>query len=136
MCVDYSFSLVPDDATDAKAKLSEVLNKSHNKVQTRALFKSLKTKTSFMSKRMLNIFFNFCAGNLYFLGVMVNDDVDCGTQARNRLWECLGTDDSVVDDDSLMACMVANLSDDCIDLVCEVFSLRNFPYLSLTVDTF
>ena len=67
---------------------------------------------------------------------MVNDDVDCGTQARNSLWECLGTDDSVVDDDSLMACMVANLSDDCIDLVCEVFSLRNFPYLSLTVDTF
>ena len=127
MCVDfYSFSIVPDDATDAKAKLSEVLNKSHNKVQTRALFKSLKTKTSFMSKRMLNIFFYIFSGNLYFLGVMVNDDVDCGTQARNRLWECLGTDDSVVDDDSLMACMVANLSDDCIDVVCESFASDTF----------
>ena len=57
---------------------------------------------------------------------MVNDDVDCGTQAEAALWNCLGLDDSVVDDDSLMACIVANVSDDCIDDVCEQFASYTF----------
>ena len=44
-------SLVSDDAT-AKAKLFKVLKKSYNKVQRTAHINSLKTKTSFKSKRM------------------------------------------------------------------------------------
>ena len=55
LCGLTPFCLVPDDAT-VKSKLTKALNKSHNKVQRRAHIKSLKTKTSFMSKRMLNIF--------------------------------------------------------------------------------
>ena len=57
---------------------------------------------------------------------MFNDDVDCGTQAEDALWFCLGGDDSVVDDDSLMACMVGHLSDDCHDIVCEQFASVTF----------
>jgi len=100
-----SFLSCPDDTT-AKAKLFKVLSKSYNKVQRRAHIKSLKTKMSFTSKR-----------------VNVNDDHHddiCLGLASYSLWGCMvGMSDNVVDDDSLMSCMVGFLSDDCHDPVCD-----------------
>ena len=54
---------------------------------------------------------------------MVNDDHHddiCLGLANYALWGCMaGMSDNVVDDDSLMACMVGFLSDDCHDPVCD-----------------
>ena len=114
--------LVSDDAT-AKAKFSKVLNKSYNKVQ------SLKTKQSLKSTSVLSIYLIFVQeiSNMYFLGFMVNDDKHdqlCLALAEYALFGCLGVD-SVVCDDTLMACMVSFLSDDCHDLACGVLDDAN-----------
>ena len=66
---------------------------------------------------------------IYFLGVMLNADHDtiCGALAEVAFWGCIFEDDSgVVDDDSLMACMVGFLSDSCHDLVCDAFAANTF----------
>ena len=39
----------------------------------------------------------------------------------DTLWGCLSVDD----DDTLMACLAANLSDDCHDPVCAAFDAAN-----------
>merc|ERR1719245_916458 len=96
------------DDPDTKAKLHEVLRTSQ-KFQRRAHVKSLKTKTFFNSKR-----------------AMVNDDpcpaeFDCETDVQTALLTCY-LDPSVVDEDTLMACFAANLSDDCHDCVCDALA--------------
>ena len=58
---------------------------------------------------------------------MVNDEVDCPSDAdcEGDLLEVLGTcalDSSVTDNDSMMACVGENLSDDCHDCVCDAFA--------------
>lgn len=58
---------------------------------------------------------------------MVNDDHDdlCLDVAGYALWGCLIKVDDTVDDDSLMLCMVSNLSDECQDLACGVLDDAN-----------
>merc|ERR1712029_510356 len=58
---------------------------------------------------------------------MVNDDHDdlCLDIAAYDLWGCLIKVDDTVDDDSLMLCMVSNLSDECQDLACGVLDDAN-----------
>ena len=57
---------------------------------------------------------------------MVNDDpcpaeFDCETDLQTALLTCY-LDPSVVDEDTLMACFAANLSDDCHDCVCDALA--------------
>ena len=64
---------------------------------------------------------------MYFLGFMVNNDQHdgiCIGIAYYTLLNCL-FDDDVVDDDSLMACMVSFLVDDCHDLACGQLDDKN-----------
>ena len=58
---------------------------------------------------------------------MVNDENYeslCLALAETALYGCLGVD-SVVDDDSLMDCMLSFLSDDCHDVACGVLDDAN-----------
>ena len=64
--------------------------------------------------------------SLYLLlGVNVNDGYNavCALEAQLVLWGCLG--DGAGDDDSLMACFEANLTDDCHDIVCDALAESN-----------
>ena len=60
----------------------------------------------------------------------------CAHQAGDAVWNCVGDDDSVVDDASLMACVVSHLADDatddldCYDYVCDVFSNPSSGFLN------
>ena len=64
---------------------------------------------------------------LFILGVMVNDDHNaiCALYAQTFLWLCVNDGDDIVDDDSLAACIEANLSDDCHDYICDAFAISN-----------
>ena len=53
------------------------------------------------------------------------DEEDCEDQALAATWDCLG-EPGVVDDDSLMTCMVGYITDDCHDEVCENFATYTF----------
>ena len=63
---------------------------------------------------------------------MVNDDIYCDADdacdedLRQVLVDCI-MDPSVVDEDTLMDCIAANLSDDCHDCVCEAFADAGTP---------
>ena len=63
---------------------------------------------------------------------MVNDDgycdadLDCDDDLRLTLYVCI-MDPDVVDEDTLMDCISANLSDDCHDCVCEAFADAGTP---------
>ena len=69
------------------------------------------------------------AGNLYFLGDMVNGHKECEDLAKNTIWMCLRIDSSVVDDDTLLACFASHLSIgtlDCHDYICDLFADHPF----------
>ena len=48
-------------------------------------------------------------------------DADCEDDLLQVLEDC-AVDPSVTDDDSMMACVGENLSDDCHDCVCDAFA--------------
>ena len=59
------------------------------------------------------------------LGLPRIDEEDCSNQAQAAIWDCLG-DPGVVNDNSLMTCMVGYISDDCHEEVCEAFATYTF----------
>ena len=59
------------------------------------------------------------------LGLPRIDEEDCPDQAQAAIWPCL-VDPGVVNDDSLMTCMVGYISDDCRDEFCEVVATYTF----------
>ena len=91
------------DAPEARLYFGSIKNKTKDDDTPEALFKAIKTK----------------------LGLPRFDKEYCRNQALAAIWDCLG-EPGVVDDDSLMTCMVGYITDDCHDEVCENFATYTF----------
>merc|ERR1711894_518410 len=97
-----------DDAT-TKTKLFRLQKKTHKelRVQRRA------HKTNQKSKEMIRDI-SVCP-----------TEADCMTDLLQVLNDC-SADPSVFDNDSMMACIGVNISDDCHDCVCEAYAEEGF----------
>ena len=90
-------AVVDDAAPEARLYFGSIKNKTKN------VYSAIKTK----------------------LGLPRFDKEYCRNQALAAIWDCLG-EPGVVDDDSLMTCMVGYISDDCHEEVCEAFATYTF----------
>ena len=97
------FFLVSDDAT-TKTKLFRLQKKTH---------KELRVQRRSHNKMVHDI-------------PVCSPEDDCMTDLLQVLEAC-SADASVLDNDSMMACLGVNISDDCHDCVCEAYAEEGFP---------